>query len=316
LTLQTACVWRFDRRKAMLQQSRPVRGEIIRTASAIDDRARRSRKIKTLYDVLGVRPDADEEIIERAFRETSKAYHPDLHGGDPGAAAWFKEILAAAAILRDPERRAAYDLSLRRERRRRREWAATAILFVFASAIVSGGLLSGRLVLPRIVLKAEPSVAAVPTTQPGEAQVRTEPDPQPSVVQTRNPPVTASDHPVVERENLQPEPIGESTPAPVASAEPPQRHLDASEIASLVKRGMELAANGNIGAARMMFKPAAEAGDATAAFDFAETYDPWVLEKLGAKGVTPDVALAQQWYDKARALGSTATPGQLLGHSH
>jgi TPR repeat protein len=99
-------------------------------------------------------------------------------------------------------------------------------------------------------------------------------------------------------------------------AEPPQRHLDTFEIASLIKRGMEFAANGNIGAARMMFKPAAEAGDPTAAFDFAETYDPWVLEKLGAKGVTPDVALAQQWYEKARALGLTATPGQLLGRSH
>jgi TPR repeat protein len=58
-----------------------------------------------------------------------------------------------------------------------------------------------------------------------------------------------------------------------------------------------------------MFKLAAEAGDAAAAFAFAETYNSSVLEKLGAKGITPDDALAQQWYEKARALGSTATPG-------
>jgi TPR repeat protein len=72
-------------------------------------------------------------------------------------------------------------------------------------------------------------------------------------------------------------------------------------------------ANGNIGAARMMLKLAAEAGDAAAAFAFAQTYDPSVLEKLGAKGITPDVGLAQQWYEKARALGSTEIPGQLSG---
>jgi TPR repeat protein len=56
----------------------------------------------------------------------------------------------------------------------------------------------------------------------------------------------------------------------------------------------------------MMFQPAAEAGDAVAAFALAETYDPSVLKKLGAKGgITSDVTLANTWYEKARVLGST-----------
>jgi hypothetical protein len=118
---------------------------------------------------------------------------------------------------------------------------------------------------------------------------------------------------VVDRKGLQLEWTGVSALAPTASGEPSQPHLEASEIALLTKRGAEYVANGNIGAARMMFRPAAEAGDAAAAFALAETYDPSVLEKRGAKGIAPDMAQAQRWYDKARALGSTATPGQLVG---
>jgi TPR repeat protein len=97
------------------------------------------------------------------------------------------------------------------------------------------------------------------------------------------------------------------------SAETSQRHLDTFEVALLMKRGDELVAAGNIAAARSMFQFAAEAGEPRAALALAETYDPSVLEKLGAKGITPNVALAQQWYEKAKALDSTATPGRLVG---
>jgi TPR repeat protein len=97
------------------------------------------------------------------------------------------------------------------------------------------------------------------------------------------------------------------------SAEASQRHLDTFEIAQLMKRGDELVAAGNIGAARSMFQLAAGAGEPTAALALAETYDPSVLEKLGAKGITPNVSLARYWYEKAKALGSTAAPGRLVG---
>jgi hypothetical protein len=96
-----------------------------------------------------------------------------------------------------------------------------------------------------------------------------------------------------------------------ASAGSSQRHLDSSDIALLMTRGAELVANGNIGAARLMFQHAAEAGEPKAALALAETYDPLVLEKMGAKGITPDVALAQRWYEKAKMLGATAAPESL-----
>src|SRR5207249_4284868 len=82
--------------------------------------------------------------------------------------------------------------------------------------------------------------------------------------------------------------------------------LDPAEINLMVKSGLEFMAIGNIGAARLMFQPAAEAGDTVAAFALAETYDPAVLKKLGTKGgITPDIRLANSWYEKAGALGST-----------
>jgi len=92
-----------------------------------------------------------------------------------------------------------------------------------------------------------------------------------------------------------------------------QRRLNTFEIALLMKRGDELVATGNIGASRLIFQLAAEAGEPMAALALAETYDPSVLEELGAKGITPDVALAQQWYEKAKALGATAASGRLVG---
>jgi hypothetical protein len=91
----------------------------------------------------------------------------------------------------------------------------------------------------------------------------------------------------------------------VATAAFPPRQLEAREIELMVKGGLELMGNGNIAAARMMFRPAAESGDAVAAFALAETYDPSVLKQLGAiGGITSDVSLANTWYEKARALGS------------
>ena len=112
-----------------------------------------------------------------------------------------------------------------------------------------------------------------------------------------------ADETVADRGNLQ---LEWSRKSVVVSAASSQRHLDAAEIALLMKKGLEFMANGNIGAARLMFQPAAEAGEAMAAFALAETYDPLVLEKLAAKGgITPDVALAHAWYERAKELGST-----------
>ena len=88
-------------------------------------------------------------------------------------------------------------------------------------------------------------------------------------------------------------------------------HLDPGEIASSLRRGNELIASGDLAAARLVLRRAANAGDAHAAMTLAGTYDPVVLEKLGVHGFVPDAAMARVWYEKARKAGSAAAPQRL-----
>lgn len=61
------------------------------------------------YEVLGVSRSASEAEIKRAYRQLAMRYHPDRNPGDPEAEAAFKEVNEAYEILKDPQRRAAYD---------------------------------------------------------------------------------------------------------------------------------------------------------------------------------------------------------------
>jgi molecular chaperone DnaJ len=61
------------------------------------------------YDVLGVTRSASDDDIKKAFRKKAMEYHPDKNPGDQQAEAKFKEINAAYDILKDPQKRAAYD---------------------------------------------------------------------------------------------------------------------------------------------------------------------------------------------------------------
>jgi hypothetical protein len=88
-------------------------------------------------------------------------------------------------------------------------------------------------------------------------------------------------------------------------------HLDPNEIASSLKRGDALIASGDLAAARLVLRRAADAGDARAAMTLAETYDPSFLEKLGVHGFVPDLAMARGWYEKAKQFGATEATQRL-----
>ncbi|RME62543.1 MAG: molecular chaperone DnaJ [Alphaproteobacteria bacterium] len=61
------------------------------------------------YETLGVGRNADDKALKAAFRKLAMQYHPDRNNGDSHAEARFKEINEAYEVLRDPQRRAAYD---------------------------------------------------------------------------------------------------------------------------------------------------------------------------------------------------------------
>ncbi len=61
------------------------------------------------YDVLGVAKGADAAAIKKAYRQKAKELHPDRNADNPQAEAQFKEANEAYEVLKDDNKKAAYD---------------------------------------------------------------------------------------------------------------------------------------------------------------------------------------------------------------
>jgi hypothetical protein len=378
--------------------------------------------MKTLYDLLAVSPDVDSKALKVAFRKAVKANHPDLHPENPRVLPKFMQIVAANSILSDAVQRAAYDRSLKLERRRRQlEGRRSLILdgtgllssaaIVFIVALVGAHWIytpSSQTILAAINSNGgaeRTEIVAADVGAPGSAPaMKPQSVPRPVAPAPTHrfaslPPLTTgssaqnsldtlptravsrqltidavrlrqtdalltisagdvgSDAAVVvgglspgstlsagmptgpNRWRLSTEDLGDVVLAPPrgfvgtmdlslelrlagqaavdrkalqlewsakdALALPKSRRFGAAEIALMREKGAALIRIGDVGGARMMFQPAAEAGDPAAAFALAETYDPLVLRILGVKGgITSDIALANSWYERAKDLGS------------
>ena len=113
--------------------------------------------------------------------------------------------------------------------------------------------------------------------------------------------------------------IERTNPIPPAPVLPPpesrERALapqDRQRALDFLKKGEDSFAAGNIGAARLFYERAADAGLAEGALALAATFDPDELARrqvLG--GVQPDRAAARRWYERAVELGASEAENRL-----
>jgi hypothetical protein len=149
------------------------------------------------------------------------------------------------------------------------------------------------------------------------------PWPSPEAVKRSDPPGWQSSAPAQAMQTPATQPPGAQTTAVQSPAEKvqtpsaasdnaaPSSHLSSEEIAMLRKMGDDYISSGDFVGARAVLERAAEAGDASAAFAIASTYDPVVLERFKVRGLEPDIVRAEFWYERAKALGSPEAPHRL-----
>ncbi|HET7274583.1 MAG TPA: molecular chaperone DnaJ [Longimicrobiaceae bacterium] len=65
--------------------------------------------MRDYYEILTVARDADGDTIKRAYRKLALEFHPDRNNGDKEAEEKFKEATEAYEVLKDEQKRAAYD---------------------------------------------------------------------------------------------------------------------------------------------------------------------------------------------------------------
>lgn len=61
------------------------------------------------YEILGITKNASQDDIKKAYRKLAMKYHPDRNPGDKEAEAKFKESTEAYEVLKDDQKKAAYD---------------------------------------------------------------------------------------------------------------------------------------------------------------------------------------------------------------
>jgi TPR repeat protein len=89
------------------------------------------------------------------------------------------------------------------------------------------------------------------------------------------------------------------------------RPEERGRIDELIAHGRKMIAVGYLAGARSYYRRAAEAGSGEASFALAATYDPALIQEMGAQGIKPDIVQARTWYERARSLGVEEADAEL-----
>jgi TPR repeat protein len=180
--------------------------------------------------------------------------------------------------------------------------------------------------LPPVAVR---SVATLTITSKPQAQVLhgTADPPALDAKEQPDPPARAAGGRLIEAEaNVRSQPVAETTP-PVGARPPAAREaavtaqrtapdfvtrqIDRDELAAMLRRAGEFIDSGDLSAARLLLRRAAESGSEEAALTLAGTFDPNVLAARGFQDAAADIALARLWYERAAQFGSSEAPRRL-----
>lgn len=70
---------------------------------------------QSLYEVLGIEPDASDDEVRAAYKTLARKYHPDLNQGNAQAEMMFKAVSRAYEVLGNASKRATYDETIQGE---------------------------------------------------------------------------------------------------------------------------------------------------------------------------------------------------------
>jgi hypothetical protein len=237
------------------------------------------------YTVLGLTPSATADDIKRSFRARAKALHPDANKDDPKATARIAELNSAYGILGNESKREAFDrgdIDGQGKPTYVLLWLALYLRTGVVATLLAGSLL---VLLLLFVAKLTPHFAT--------------PD-----VQVEEEPVEAATIQPIVIAPVEHLPILQRELPPATEAARPLTQIDDKQIEFLIRRSQDLISEGDVAAARVLLRRAAEADSARAAITLGATYDPVVLAMLRAYGVEADIAEARFWYTRASELGS------------
>jgi curved DNA-binding protein len=82
--------------------------EYIATPKSFNPSVKQGMDYKDYYSIMDIKRDASQDEVKRAYRKLARKYHPDV-SKEADAEQRFKDLGEAYAVLKDPEKRAAYD---------------------------------------------------------------------------------------------------------------------------------------------------------------------------------------------------------------